>query len=474
MRFILTLFTAFAVLVTSPLFAQRPNNVAQVYTQLCSSCHGPELQGGSGGSLLLYPGNDEAEDRRLARIIRDGAEPDGMPAFGEALDDRQVRSLVIYIREMSTRAAEREAPRPRPRPAPDRQPVATQHHAYTLENYVEGLEIPWSLAFLPDNSLLIAERAGRLRLVSPEGTLNPAPVADTPAVFARSQGGLLAAVPHPDFTTNGWIYLAFSDPRGTSGEAMTAVVRGRIRDHRWTDEQEIYRAPTPLYRSSGVHYGTRIVFQDNYLFFAIGDRGAQNDAQDLAKPNGKIHRLHHDGRIPADNPFVRTPGALPSIWSYGHRNPQGLAFHPESRLLWSTEHGPRGGDELNLVRRGLNYGWPLVTHGMNYNGTPITAHTSLPGLESPVLHWTPSIAVCGINFYPADRFPAWKNHLFVTSLRQQELRRLALDSQNQVVEEEVILHGIGQIRDVITGPDGYLYVALQDPGRIVRLKPASP
>jgi glucose/arabinose dehydrogenase len=225
------------------------------------------------------------------------------------------------------------------------------------------------------------------------------------------------------------------------------------------DQEDIFRVPGKFHTSSAVHFGTRFVFQDGYLFFSIGDRGRMHMAQDVTKPNGKIHRIHDDGRIPPDNPFVDQTDAYPSLWSLGNRNPQGLALHPVTGELWETEHGPRGGDEVNLIRRGLNYGWPEITYGMNYNGTPITAETAREGLEQPALHWTPSIAVCGIDFYTGDQFPSWQNHLLVGGLASQELHRLVLDG-DRVIEDEVILSDMGRVRDVATGPDGSIYVAI--------------
>ncbi len=250
---------------------------------------------------------------------------------------------------------------------------------------------------------------------------------------------------------------------------MTAVVRGRIRDGKWTEEQKLYSAPKELHTSTRAHFGSRFVFQDGYLFFGIGDRGRMGQAQDLDRPNGKIHRIHDDGRVPADNPFVNTPGALPTIWAYGARNPQGLALHPLTGELWETEHGPRGGDEVNLILPGRNYGWPTITHGINYNGKPITDKTAMPGMEQPAHYWVPSIAVCGIDFYQGDKFPKWQNNLLVTGLASQQLHRLVIED-GKVVRDEVILKGQGRLRDVNTGPDGLVYLAL-DSGALLRLVP---
>ncbi len=448
--------------------AAIPRDAMAIYTQLCASCHGTNLEGGAGSSLIDDVWTHGADDQSLSRSIRAGRLDNGMPAFGDVLDNAQTRALIVYIREIGTRAAEKLTPFAKP----DLDAVVTSEvHSYRMEPVAEGLGVPWSIAFLPDQRILVTERAGTLRVIE-NGRLNPKPIEGTPKVWASGQGGLLSVAPHPDFATNGWIYLSYSDP-GEGGTALTAVVRGRIRDGRWVDEQQIFKAPAALYKRGGVHFGSRFVFDGNgYLFFTIGERGAPADAQDLTRPNGKVHRVHDDGRIPADNPFLNVPGAIPSIWSYGHRNPQGLVRSPIDGTLWETEHGPRGGDELNIVEPGRNYGWPRITYGMNYNGTPITDHTAEEGLEQPVVHWTPSIAVSAITYYNGDRFPRWKNNLFVSSLAQQQLRRLVID-QDRVVSQEVLFKGIGRIRDVAVSPDGFLYVVLEDPGRIYRLVPAN-
>jgi glucose/arabinose dehydrogenase len=253
---------------------------------------------------------------------------------------------------------------------------------------------------------------------------------------------------------------------------MTSVVRGRIRENRWADEEIIYRARPEHYKNGPVHFGTRLVFDGaGHLFFSIGERGAKEDAQDLTRPNGKVHRVKDNGTIPADNPFLKLSNAVPSIWSYGHRNPQGMVRDAATGDLWAVEHGARGGDELNLVRKGLNYGWPVITYGMNYNGSPISALTAQEGMEQPVVHWTPSIAVCDLELYTGEKFPRWRGNLFATALAQQELRRLVV-AGGQVREQEVLFKDIGRVRAVVNGPDGCLYVALNQPDRIVRVESA--
>lgn len=349
----------------------------------------------------------------------------------------------------------------------------TARHRFRAEVFAEGFEIPWGMAFLPDGRLLVSERQGTLRLVDAGGAVSP-PLAGVPAVRNQGQGGLMDVELHPDFAANGWVYLSYAE--GLEDDAgdevgFTVVARARLEGEGLRGVEVLYRAAAEHYSGRAHHYGSRLVFDGaGFLFFAIGDRGERREAQDLGTPNGKIHRLHDDGRVPEDNPFVGRAGALPSIWSYGHRNPQGLALHPQDATLWDAEHGPRGGDELNWVRPGLNYGWPTVTYGINYNGTPITDKTHQQGMEQPALHWTPSIAVCGIDFYDGRRFAHWRHNLLVTALAQQHLRRVQVEG-DRVIHQEEVYRAPGRIRDVETGPDGLVYLAVEGPGRIVRLVP---
>jgi glucose/arabinose dehydrogenase len=440
--------------------------VATTWAESCASCHGAKLTGGQATSLLDDEWGFGGDDASLATSIRDGREEAGMPPFGAALSEEEIRALVIFIREQRKQRERDQTTFA----APEGDTVVeSEKHAFRVETVVDGLEIPWSIAFLPDGRMLITEKAGRLRVVE-GGALLPEPIAGIPAVWSGGQGGLLDVAIHPDYGRNGWVYLSFSDP-GEDDTAMTAVVRGRIRDGEWTDEETLFRSPPGLYRKGRVHFGSRFVFDGKgHLFFTIGERGHQDDAQDVTRPNGKVHRIHDDGRIPEDNPFVDRKDAVPSIWSYGHRNPQGLARHPLTGDLYDAEHGPRGGDELNLVLPGRNYGWPVITHGMNYDGTPITNLTAQEGMEQPVVHWTPSLAVCAIDFYVGDAFPGWRHDLFLSSLAAEELVRLEIEDR-RVVHQEVLFKSIGRVRDVVSGPDGFLYVSLE-PGRIARLVPA--
>jgi glucose/arabinose dehydrogenase len=446
----------------------REGNVARVFAESCAACHGANLRGGQAASLVDDAWKHGGEDASLARSIRDGQPDAGMPAFGGALSEEDIRALVIFIRERTDEA--KRAATAFAKPTGD-VVVKSEEHAFRVETVAEGLEIPWSVAFLPDGRVLVTEKAGRLRVVE-NGRLLPTAVQGVPPVWSEGQGGLMDVAVHPDHAQSGWIYLSFSDP-GPGGTAMTKVVRGRLREGALVDQQTLFEAPKALYRRGGVHFGSRFVFDGKgHLFFSIGERGHQDDAQDLSRPNGKVHRVHEDGRVPEDNPFAKRAGAMPTIWSYGHRNPQGLARHPVTGELFDAEHGPRGGDELNRVLPGRNYGWPVITYGMNYDGSPITALTAKEGMEQPIVHWTPSIAVGAIDFYAGDRFPRWKNDLLVSSLAAEELRRLVIDG-GKVARQEVLFKGIGRVRDVVSGPDGLVYVTLE-PDRVARLVPAGP
>lgn len=439
--------------------------VESLYTQHCKVCHGENLDGGLGGSLIDRKSwKIVGKERTFLEYVLNGNVAAGMPAFKDKLSPAEIRALEIYINE------ERQIAEANPPVADTKGVYSSGGYKFRLETIVDDLDIPWSVAFMPDGGLLIAERPGPVRLFE-EGELLP-PVEDTPKVWAKGQGGMMEVALHPDFQDNGWIYLAYSaQGKKKSDAGMTKIVRGRIIDNIWMDEEVIFEAPERTFVTTTRHFGTRLVFKEGYLFFAIGDRGRKNDAQDLTLPNGKIHRIFDDGRIPEDNPFIGKKGAFSSIWTYGNRNPQGLDKHPLTGGIWESEHGPRGGDEINLIERGNNYGWPVITHGMNYSGTPITEKTAMEGMEQPKLHWTPSIAVCGIDFYEGDVFPEWKYDLFAGGLASKELHRLKIKN-GDVVSSSIAMKGAGRVRDVASGPDGHLYLVLNGPDRVVRLVPA--
>jgi glucose/arabinose dehydrogenase len=458
------------VLVTLPWLVtaqpkQHPREVSKLYGELCASCHGPTLTGGLAQSLLDDQWKFGGDDDSLARSIAQGQPAAGMPPMGNALSEQEIRAMVIFIREQAAKFAREQATFTKP---DANRIVRSELHTFKFESLAIGLDVVWGVDLLPDGRLLVTEKPGRLRLIE-NGTLAPEPVGGVPAVWSKGQGGLLDVAVHPDYASNGWIYLSYSDP-GPDDSAMTAVVRGKLKDGQFVEQQTLFKAPVELYRKGQVHFGSRFVFDKGYLYFSIGERGHKDDAQDLGRPNGKIHRIFDDGRVPDDNPFAGKAGALPTIWSYGHRNPQGLDTDPATGALYGAEHGPRGGDELNLVEKGKNYGWPVITYGMNYDGTPITNLTAKDGMEQPVTYWVPSIAVSSIAFYTGSKFPQWKGHLFLGALAGEELRRLVVEN-GRVTHQEVLFKGGGRVRDVVNGADGYIYVTF-DGGRVARLVPA--
>ena len=438
---------------------------AAIVAEICANCHGKTLTGLVGPNLLDRFWNHGSDDASVQRSIRDGWPESGMPPFRGILSDAETLALTAYLRDQGKEYA---AGRIVPPPPPQDITVRSELQAFRIETYVPDLDVPWGMAFLPDGRILVTERPGRLRLVE-QGRLLPEPVQDTPAVFLHQDGGLLDVILHPKFAENGWVYLAYTEAaRDDPQKSMTVVVRGRIRANRWVDEQTLFRAPQDNYYRGYIHYGCRFLFdRADHLFFTIGDRGQFDIAQDLSNPCGKIHRIFDDGSIPPDNPFVGRPGALPSIWSYGHRHPQGLDFHPVTGRLWEAEHGPIGGDEINRVEPGHNYGWPVTSHGTESGRTFLP---SVPGMDEPLAVWTPAIAPSGIRFYNGDAFPRWKNSLFVAALAGQQVRRLETDG-DRVVHQEILFRDQGRVRDVVNGPDGLIYVLLNSPGRIVRLRP---
>lgn len=383
--------------------------------------------------------------------------------------------------------------------APDEQEPATAgngdvyesiHHDFRVVTVVDGLHHPWAIAFLPNGDKLVTERGSnslpaQLRIIR-DGELLPDPVPGLPEIRTGGQGGLLDVILHPDFENNNLIYISYSKPNDDGSEGTTAVIRGTFQDDQLQNVEEIFEAQA--WTSGQGHYGSRLAFdRDGYLFVTVGDRQAnpgggleaqqEHPSQDLSNHYGTVSRIHDDGSIPSDNPFVDEEGALPEIWSYGHRNPQALAVHPETNDVWATEHGPQGGDELNHIRPGVNYGWPIIGFGVNYGaGSPIHEIINRDELELPVHHWTPSIAPAGMAIYSGDQFPQWQGSIFAGGMsgQYQILARVTVRGTD-FVAEEVLLPGEYRIRDVREGPDGYIYLVIDDRGGeaspIVRLEP---
>jgi glucose/arabinose dehydrogenase len=433
----------------------------------CAACHGPEMEGGLGPSLIDDEWIHGSSDEAIARAIRDGIPEKGMVPFSTVLDDEKIRAMVIYIREVKRRQAIRRDAEESP---PYEGIYETEDYAFRLEEVATAPGIIWSFAFLPDGDILATERDGHLYRFQDKKRFE---VEGLKGVWQEGTGGLLDITLHPDYAENGWIYLCYSRELSSRfGKILnwgntigtTILVRGRIKNDRWVDEETIFETTIDPNDGGSMHFGSRVRFQGKYLFLAYSDHGHIQSAQDVQTPFGKVHRLFDDGSIPDDNPFHDTDEASKSLWSYGHRNPQGLAFQPETGALWASEHGPRGGDEINLIKPGNNYGWPIVTYGMNYDGTPITPHTELEGTTQPIVNYTPSLAVSGMDFYDGDTFPEWKGNLFLGTLRAQELHRLVIEGE-RVVKDELIMKRQGRIRSVLYGPDGFLYVSLTELSR---------
>lgn len=450
-------------LISSSLSAQN-NSIEdglKNYKKYCGTCHGQNFQGGMSQSLIDGIWQFGSSDEEIAKIIKSGKLENGMPSFENVLNDSQISNIIKSIRSKEKKVSIENYEIVKS--------LETFDYKVNVELVTNAIEEPWAIDFISPSMALVTEKPGRLRLIK-NGKLEKEPINGTPKVRHAGQGGLLDVAVDPDYEKNGWIYLSFS--HDMDGKGMTKLVRGKISNNSWTNEEVLFQADKALYINTNHHFGSRIVFDnDNHLFFSIGDRGQRDQAQDLTRPNGKIHRIFRDGKIPTDNPFLNTKSAIPSIYAYGSRNAQGLAIEPKTGKLWESEHGQQGGDELNIINAGKNYGWDKVTYGINYDGSVSTENVKLPGMEVPVLFWRPSIAVCGIDFYKGDLFPKWKDHLIVGALKYEEVRLLDIED-DRVIHEETIIKDSGRVRDVCSAPDGSIYIVLNQPDEIIRLTPS--
>lgn len=325
------------------------------------------------------------------------------------------------------------------------------------------------------NRAIISEKSGELTWMV-NGKLDEQPITGLPKTYAQENiGGYMDIALDPNYRENGWVYLAFSHNSTNSTDketpGMTKIVRGKIRNHQWQEEQTLFEVPDSLRISGGMRWGCRFFFdKDGYLYFTIGDMNLGDDSQIVTRPNGKLYRVNPDGSIPKDNPFYGSTDTLQAIYAWGLRNVQGIAQHPVTGEIYASDHGPKGGDELNIIKNGANYGWPVITYGIDYDGSIISEETHKEGMEQPITQWTPSIAVCAIEFVNSELFPKWENNLIVTALAFQELRRLVIDG-DKVSEQEILYKGYGRVRDVKVGPDGSLYVLMNAPDEVLRITP---
>ena len=439
-----------------------------IYKNYCAGCHGSQLQGNTASKLIKTDWQYGRGKGAIVRNIRFGIPQTEMIAWNAVLKDHEINALADFI------VASQEVPPNAPRPVPSK--LTTADYVLKVQVLVkEGLSTPWGIEFVDDDRALISERTGGLRWMV-RGQLDPQPIKNLPNTYSQhTTGGFMDIAVDPAYEANGWIYLAYSqtddDPSGKDARGMTKIVRGKINDHEWTSQQTIFEVPDSLKISGGNRWGCRFLFdRQGFLYFTIGDMARAADSQNPAKPTGKTFRIHPDGRVPDDNPNVDGKNGLQAIYTIGNRNVQGLAQHPATGAIWATEHGPMGGDELNILKKGMNYGWPLVTYGVDYSGEIVSETTEMQGIQSPVLHWTPSIGVCSAEFVTGDMFRKWKNQLLVGALSFEEIRLLRIDGE-KVSGQEVILKGVGRVRDLKIAPDGALFVLLNNPDMVLRITP---
>ena len=447
--------------------AQESLPVEQLYQIHCANCHGKNMEGAQSAPLIkdnwLY-GRDRP---RMLRNILYGIPNTDMIAWSTVLAEKDCAALLDYILDSQ------ENPPTHYRPFPN--VLETKDYTVAIEVLVEGGfdSAPWGIEFVDERRALITERREGLRWMI-DGKLDPVAIKGIPVATHYGDSGMFDLALHPDYSENGWVYISYvhplGDPDSREPAAATRVIRGRVVDHQWVDQEDVFRVSEELYIQPGRGpWGSRLLFaEDGILYFSVGDSSHLDKVQSLDKPQGKVFRLNPDGSIPADGPFDNEPKAIGGIYTIGNRNIQGLDQHPLTGEIWGTEHGPMGGDELNLLQSGKNYGWPVISHGRTYEGTPFP--TGLEGMEQPVKHWTPSVGVCPLEFYTGNLFPKWKNQAFVGALAYEEIKRLEMEG-NEVVAEEVIMKNFGRVRDLKTGPDGALYVVINNPHAVLRLTP---
>lgn len=448
---------------------QNANNVTQLYNDTCAKCHGLNAEGGGAGTKTLVSAEKFGQewDRPFFDAIKNGVKDMGMEAYGASLNDRQIWALVVHIRELQLKGLRSAGWGPEQADGVWK----TDRASFRIEKVIEGgMSTPWSVDWLPDGRMLLTNRNGSLWII--KDGVKTGVVENLPPSVEQGQGGLSDVRVHPDYAKNGWIYLSVADPAKNGKGAMTKILRGKLdwkgENAEWTSEETIYEAPQDTYSGAGIHFGAKIAFDGKgHVVFSVGERGTNMGAQSTSTPYGKIMRLNEDGTLPKDNPVEGNP-----MWSYGHRNPQGLAFDAQGNL-WDTEHGPRGGDEFNLIVKGGNYGWPVVAFSINYNDTPFVTPwpTQDQNMVQPVLRWLPSIAASGLTLVKGAAFPGWKGDLLAGGLAGSTVWRLRV-KDGKLVEREEVVSGIGRIRDVNVAKDGTVYIVVNGPDRVVRLVPA--
>jgi aldose sugar dehydrogenase len=446
--------------MVAPLRDSAMVSAAGHYANFCASCHYDDL---SWFAKRKWKYGSREED--IYSSIATGYSDFGMLGYADTLSEAQIKNLskFIYTR-LELAKNENEGFRKK----------EGVYHSENLnirpDTVIRGLNVPWGMAFLPDGDILVNEREGKMLRF--RNGIMVAEIKDLPEIYANGQGGLMDIRLHPDYKSNGWIYFAYTGRSKKEPEGWnTSIMRARLKENTLVDKQLLFEGFPPL--TTNYHFGCKITFDGKgHMFFGVGERGTMKKVHELTNDWGKIHRLNDDGSVPSDNPYVHTPGARGSIWSIGHRNPQGLVVSPYDGTLWESEHGPKGGDELNLIEPGKNYGWPFITFGINYNGKIISPDTAMAGMEQPVNYWVPSFAPCGMTFVTGDRYKNWKGNILMGSLRFRNMVRVEI-SNGRVIHQEVLLKEIGRMRNVEVSPDGFVYVAVESPGIIIKLVPVS-
>lgn len=445
---------------SSPLSAALQDSsmvvAARQYANFCASCHWDDL---SWFKARKWKYGNRQED--IAKSIEVGYSDFGMLGYADTLTSQEIKDLSKFI-YLKLELEEKETFKQ------EEGMFVTEEMKIRPDTVIRDLDIPWGLAFLPDGDMLVNERAGKM-LRYRNGIL-VAEIKGLPEIHADGQGGLMDIRLHPDFRSNGWIYFAYTGLSVKGEEGWnTSVMRARLKDNTLVEKQLLFAGTPPL--TTNYHFGCKITFDGKgHFFFGVGERGTMKKVHDLSNDWGKIHRLNDDGSVPSDNPYVNTPGARPSIWSYGHRNPQGLVISPFDGTLWESEHGPKGGDELNLIEPGKNYGWPFITFGINYDGKIISPDTAMAGMEQPVKYWVPSFAPCGMTFVTGRKYKNWEGDILMGSLRFRNMVRVKLQD-GKMIHQEVVLNNIGRMRNIEESPDGFIYVSLESPGMIIKLVP---
>ncbi|MFK8056010.1 MAG: PQQ-dependent sugar dehydrogenase [Saprospiraceae bacterium] len=431
------------------------------YTTYCASCHGVQMQ-----AFVDRKWKNGSSAAELGTSIYNGFPDAGMPAWGQVLAEAEIDELVAYIQAGIVQVEKYGFADV----AVMSDTVQTKSLTFTIETVVDGMEVPYSMAFLPGGDMLVTERGGEVFRVDPSGKTTE--LTGVPAVRAQVQGGMHNVLLHPDFANNQYVYLSYGALKKDGGKKLTTtkVSRYKLEGTKLTEEMTILEALP--YSKLGYHFGSVMHFDAaGQLFITVGDRGERDvNPQDLSRYGGKIHRVNDDGSIPTDNPFVKNDTAITSIYSYGHRNPQGMDIHPTTGAIWEHEHGPRGGDEINISLPGKNYGWPVISYGLNYDGTTFTNLLEKEGMEQPQHYWVPSIAPSGMTFVTSGKYGDWKGNLLVGSLRYKYLNLVRIEGE-RIVSEEPLMKNIGRLRFVTEGPDGFIYAGVESPGRVIRLRP---